>query len=441
MPRSLGPIDVVRRPRYPWLSALPAQRTKEVSRAPSSRDRRNSGPGDGALRARGSVVLACRGRGSPSVQPGRRRVRGRSAPRRRHRRARRLADPRPCLGNRDVCGIAANVRPRCHDPHGRRVRRHARPPRHDRGREGRLGRRGRHRRHDGLEWDAGAPGSHRPPRHSAGGRRRGVRRSARVAARANRCDGSATRCSGGKPCTGADADADPSSHGTSGRSTPAPADAFAGVAVTAVGLVTGTGSGTAGFGTGRHGTEPRVGPGRVDRQPRLVGTACVECSRSAGARDLGAGRLGSGGRGRPWPDGLVGRCRGPRERRPSPERCLSRAGGHAGTRRRSRRDRVAGVRCGRADACRARGRRVSSSGRRARAAAIDGLCAVRADTARRSRPATRQRHRRTRCRPLVGGAGPGRRFAGRPIRRPRRAAEDRVAGAVCRGHRGRSRSR
>ena len=85
--------------------------------------------------------MARRRRGAPSVRPGLRPVRGRSASWRRRRRARRLRDPRTRRGNRDVCRIAPDARPRRHDPDGGRVRRHARPPRHDRRREGRLGRR------------------------------------------------------------------------------------------------------------------------------------------------------------------------------------------------------------------------------------------------------------------------------------------------------------
>ena len=179
-------IDAVRRPRYPGCPALPSQRTKEVSRAPLSRDRRSVRGRHGALQQRDGVVLAGRRPRAAALRTRRRCLRCRTTPRRRRRRSRGIARPRCCIGHRDVRGLAADPRPGRHDPDERRLRSHARPPRLRLGGEGSQGHGGRHDRAHGLERHAGARRADGPPRDQASRRGRGLRRPARPAARAPR---------------------------------------------------------------------------------------------------------------------------------------------------------------------------------------------------------------------------------------------------------------
>jgi len=151
-----------------------------VRNAPDSRDRR-SRSACARPRRRGVRVVVARGRRcSSTVRPRAGRLRGRTAPRYRHRRPGRLGGEGAGGGRRQLRRVAADLRPRRDDPDGRRLRRHARPSRHDRGREGHHRRRRRHRRHDRRERHARAGRAERPPRDQAGSRGGGIRRPARA---------------------------------------------------------------------------------------------------------------------------------------------------------------------------------------------------------------------------------------------------------------------
>ena len=153
----------------------------------------------------GGLDVARRRRGAPSVRPGLRPVRRRSAPWRRRRRTGRGRDPRTRRGNRHVRRVAPDAWPRRDDPDGGRLRRHARPPRHDRRREGRVRRRRRLDRDDGVERNARARRAERPPRHPARERRRRVRRPAR----ASPAPGGSRSCADPGAGSGARTDAGP----------------------------------------------------------------------------------------------------------------------------------------------------------------------------------------------------------------------------------------
>ena len=124
--------------------------------------------------------MARRRRSAPSVRPGLRPVRRRSAPWPRRRRTGRSRDPRTRRRNRHVRRVAPDARARRDHPDGGRLCRHARPPRHDRRREGRVRRRRLVDRDDGVERDARARRAERPPRRPSRERRRRIRRPARA---------------------------------------------------------------------------------------------------------------------------------------------------------------------------------------------------------------------------------------------------------------------
>jgi hypothetical protein len=181
-----------------------------VPRASSSRDRRDKPGGARPERSRTGLVVARGRRRASPVLARRRRLRGRSTSRDRRRRAGRI--PHPCAGIRhgELRRLAADVRPRHHDPDRRRVCRHARPSRLDRRRQGRRRHRGVTRRDDGLERGSRAslaePSSRHPGRVGVGGIRRPARPApvapgARPLAAA--CSGAGgCACRGAGPCTG-----------------------------------------------------------------------------------------------------------------------------------------------------------------------------------------------------------------------------------------------
>ena len=156
---------------------------KEVPRASSSRDRRGRA-------SRRSLVSGSAGRWSwpadgdvlrPFALGGDAYAAGQHRGDRR-RRAGGLAGAGARRRHRDVRRLAADLRPRRHDPHRGRLRRHARPPRLDRRREGRRGRRGGADRDDGLERRRRSTRS-RPSTSASGSgvRGGGLRRPARPA--------------------------------------------------------------------------------------------------------------------------------------------------------------------------------------------------------------------------------------------------------------------
>ena len=110
-PRCRLGIDAVRRRRYPSTPALPAQRTKEVSRAPFPRARRDAPRGTCPERQRVSLVVARGRRGAPPVRARLRRLRRRAASRHRRRRRgrqRRFALRRPARSrSRAPCRLTA----------------------------------------------------------------------------------------------------------------------------------------------------------------------------------------------------------------------------------------------------------------------------------------------------------------------------------------------
>jgi len=135
--------------------------------------------------------VACRRSRAPVVHARLRRLRGGPTPRDRRRWCRGVACPRPRGRDRDVRGLAPDLRTRRDDRHVRRLRGHAGPLGLDHGREGRRGRRRRARRDDGVERRRGASDAERPsgrPRRIAG---RGLRRSAQPAPRACGCSAGA----------------------------------------------------------------------------------------------------------------------------------------------------------------------------------------------------------------------------------------------------------
>jgi hypothetical protein len=154
-------------------------------------------------------VAGRRRRPSP-VHARRRCLRRRAAPGDRRRGTRGVRRPSSRSGRRDIRRLAADLRARRHDPHGRRLLGHARSSRCDRRIEGRQRRRRRRRRDDGDERHARAARPERSPRHSPCLGRGGLRRPARPApgaadiragARAAACDVSAAGrgAGGGRP--------------------------------------------------------------------------------------------------------------------------------------------------------------------------------------------------------------------------------------------------
>ena len=120
--------------------------------------------------ARGRVDVARERAGAPGLllRPGAP-VRGRAAPRHRHRRGcRRPARARTHLGRRQLRGHGAVERQVPHDRHAGRARGDADESRLDLGREGRRRRRGGGRRHGRAERDAGGRRPLPPPRDPDG---------------------------------------------------------------------------------------------------------------------------------------------------------------------------------------------------------------------------------------------------------------------------------
>jgi hypothetical protein len=275
-----------------------------VPRASSSRDRRNEPGGARRERSRTGLVVARGRRRAPSVYARRRRLRGRSASRDRRRRAGRIRHPCARIRHGELRGLAADVRPRRHDPDRRRVRRHTRPSRLDRRRQGRCRHRGVTRRDDGRERGARASRAERSPRHPGRVGVGGIRRPARPApvapgARPLACPGAGVcACRGGGPRAG-------SAIGTGARP-----DSRGRLSAGASGVDARVPSGHGGGGhaaTRSVSRRGRAGPGArrpaaaVDPAPPRVTRACchgqreLDGGRTARCRCTGARRRGANG--------------------------------------------------------------------------------------------------------------------------------------------------
>ena len=165
--------------------------TKAVAHV-ATRSGRRPVPGLGARRGRVDVARERAGAPGLLLRPGAP-VRGRAAPRHRHRRGcRRPARARTHLGRRQLRGHGSDERQVAHDRHAGRARGDADEPRLDLGRKGRRRRRGGGGRHGRAERDAGGRRSLPPPRDPDGRRCPGLPRPARVPAGCGRAVGAAS---------------------------------------------------------------------------------------------------------------------------------------------------------------------------------------------------------------------------------------------------------